>query len=68
MLRNAPTTALHTNRLATILVVDIRDYTPFARTVSEVSALADDRDVVPARRDRSRSEGAVGRRSTSATR
>jgi adenylate cyclase len=33
--RNAPTTALHTNRLATILVVDIRDYTPFARTVSE---------------------------------
>jgi len=33
--RNAPTTALHTNRLATILVVDIRDYTPLARTVSE---------------------------------
>jgi adenylate cyclase len=33
--RNAPTTALHSNRLATILVVDIRDYTPLARTVSE---------------------------------
>jgi adenylate cyclase len=33
--RNAPTTALHTNRLATILVVDIRDYTRLARTVSE---------------------------------
>jgi adenylate cyclase len=33
--RNDPTTALHTNRLATILVVDIRDYTPLARTVSE---------------------------------
>ncbi len=33
--RNAPTTALHTSRLATILVVDIRDYTPLARTVSE---------------------------------
>jgi len=34
-LRNAPTTALHSNRLATILVVDIRDYTPLARTISE---------------------------------
>jgi adenylate cyclase len=33
--RNAPTTALHSSRLATILVVDIRDYTPLARTVSE---------------------------------
>lgn len=33
--RNAPTTALHTNQLATILVVDIRDFTPMARTVSE---------------------------------
>lgn len=33
--RNAPTTALHSNRLATILVVDIRDYTPLARTVPE---------------------------------
>lgn len=33
--RNAPTTALHTNSLTTILVVDIRDYTPLARTVSE---------------------------------
>ena len=33
--RNAPTTALHTNRLTTILVVDIRDYTPLARTISE---------------------------------
>jgi adenylate cyclase len=33
--RNAPTTALHTNRLTTILVVDIRDYTRLARTVSE---------------------------------
>jgi adenylate cyclase len=33
--RNVPTTALHTNRLTTILVVDIRDYTPLARTVSE---------------------------------
>ena len=33
--RNAPTQALHSNELATILVVDIRDYTPLARTVSE---------------------------------
>lgn len=33
--RNAPTTALHTNSLTTILVVDIRDFTPMARTVSE---------------------------------
>jgi adenylate cyclase len=33
--RNAPTTALHSNRLTTILVVDIRDYTRLARTVSE---------------------------------
>ena len=33
--RNAPTTALHENRLATILVVDIRDFTPLARSVSE---------------------------------
>ena len=34
--RNAPTTALHTHTLSTILVVDIRDYTPLARSVSEV--------------------------------
>jgi adenylate cyclase len=34
--RNAPTTALHTHSLSTILVVDIRDYTPLARAVSEV--------------------------------
>jgi len=33
--RNAPTTALHTHSLATIMVVDIRDYTPLARSVSE---------------------------------
>jgi adenylate cyclase len=33
--RNAPTTALHSNRLTTILVVDIRDYTRLARKVSE---------------------------------
>jgi adenylate cyclase len=33
--RNAPTTALHTHSLATILVVDIRDFTPLARSVSE---------------------------------
>ena len=33
--RNAPTTALHMHRLATIVVVDIRDFTPLARTVSE---------------------------------
>jgi adenylate cyclase len=33
--RDAPTTQMHTNSLATILVVDIRDYTPLARTVSE---------------------------------
>jgi adenylate cyclase len=33
--RNAPTTALHTQTLTTIVVVDIRDFTPFARTVSE---------------------------------
>ncbi len=33
--RNAPTTAIHTHTMATILVVDIRDYTPLARSVSE---------------------------------
>jgi adenylate cyclase len=33
--RNAPTTALLTQSLATIAVVDIRDYTPLARAVSE---------------------------------
>ena len=33
--RNAPTTALHMYALATIVVVDIRDFTPLARTVSE---------------------------------
>jgi adenylate cyclase len=33
--RNAPTTALHTNTLTTIVVVDIRDFTPLARTVPE---------------------------------
>ena len=33
--RNAPTTALHTHSLATIVVVDIRDFTPLARTLSE---------------------------------
>jgi adenylate cyclase len=33
--RNAPTTSLHTHSLTTILVVDIRDFTPLARTVSE---------------------------------
>ena len=34
-LRNEPTTALHTNSLTTILVVDIRDFTPMARTLPE---------------------------------
>lgn len=33
--RSAPTTALHSSRLATILVVDIRDFTPLARTIPE---------------------------------
>jgi adenylate cyclase len=33
--RNAPTTSLHTHSLTTIVVVDIRDFTPLARTVSE---------------------------------
>lgn len=33
--RNAPTTSLHTQTLATIVVVDIRDFTPLARTLSE---------------------------------
>jgi adenylate cyclase len=33
--RNAPTTALHTHSLTTIVVVDIRDFTPLARTVPE---------------------------------
>jgi len=33
--RNAPTTSLQTRSLATIMVVDIRDFTPFARKVSE---------------------------------
>uniref|UniRef100_Q02D95 Adenylate cyclase n=1 Tax=Solibacter usitatus (strain Ellin6076) TaxID=234267 RepID=Q02D95_SOLUE len=34
-LRNEPTTALHTNSLTTIMVVDIRDFTPLARTLPE---------------------------------
>ena len=33
--RNEPTTALHTNRLTSILVVDIRDFTPLARSLTE---------------------------------
>ncbi len=33
--RNEPTTAMHTHSLTTIAVVDIRDFTPLARTVSE---------------------------------
>jgi len=33
--RNAPTTAVLSHSLATIVVVDIRDFTPLARTVSE---------------------------------
>jgi adenylate cyclase len=33
--RNAPTTSLQTNTLTTIVVVDIRDYTPLARAVPE---------------------------------
>ena len=34
-LRNEPTTALHAHSLTTILVVDIRDFTPLARTLPE---------------------------------
>jgi adenylate cyclase len=33
--RNLPTESLHSQSLATILVVDIRDFTPLARSVSE---------------------------------
>jgi len=33
--RNAPTTSLHTHSLTTIVVVDIRDYTPLARSLNE---------------------------------
>src|SRR5258706_15378059 len=33
--RYAATSSLHTQTLTTIVVVDIRDYTPLARTVSE---------------------------------
>lgn len=33
--RNEPTTALHSHRLTTIMVVDIRDFTPLARTLPE---------------------------------
>jgi adenylate cyclase len=33
--RNLPTTALHTHTLTTIMVVDIRDFTPLARAVPE---------------------------------
>lgn len=33
--RNLPTTALHTHSLTTIVVVDIRDFTPLARSVPE---------------------------------
>src|SRR5206468_6059817 len=32
---NEPTTALHTHSLTTIVVVDIRDFTPLARTLPE---------------------------------
>lgn len=35
--RNAPTTALLSNQLATILVVDIRDFTPMARSIPEAT-------------------------------
>src|ERR1035438_3274249 len=34
-LRNAPTTALNTHSLTTIMVVDIRDFTPLARSLPE---------------------------------
>ena len=34
-LRTAPTSSLHTRSLTTILVVDIRDFTPLARTLPE---------------------------------
>ena len=34
-LRNDPTSAIHTNSLTTILVVDIRDFTPLARSLPE---------------------------------
>ena len=33
--RNEPTTALHSHSLATIIVVDIRDFTPLARSMTE---------------------------------
>lgn len=33
--RNMPTTGLHSHSLVTVLVVDIRDFTPLARAVSE---------------------------------
>ncbi|PWU09987.1 MAG: adenylate/guanylate cyclase domain-containing protein [Terriglobia bacterium] len=33
--RNQPTAAMHSQSLATILVVDIRDFTPLARSLSE---------------------------------
>jgi adenylate cyclase len=33
--RNAPTTSIQTNTLVTIVVVDIRDFTPLARSVPE---------------------------------
>jgi class 3 adenylate cyclase len=33
--RDMPTTALHTHSLVTIVVVDIRDFTPLARQISE---------------------------------
>jgi adenylate cyclase len=34
-IRNEPTTALHSHSLASILVVDIRDFTPLARSLPE---------------------------------
>ena len=34
-MRNEPTTALHTHSIATIMVVDIRDFTPLARSLPE---------------------------------
>ena len=78
-LRNEPTTALHTNSNTTILVVDIRDFTPMARSLPGSAALPDHRHLVPAQRAgcaaagklgpeiyRRRGDGGVGTRSSGA--
>ena len=49
-MRNEPTTALHTHSLTSIMVVDIRDFTPARPQPLRSPALPDHRHLVPPRR------------------